>query len=225
MVLGSTAIGAAFGAVVPAPLHPIDRVYPLVTFDSAEGEPSAEDWAKAYPGESFFANGVMEAQDARTVFRMLADKDRLYVRIACAAPAADDMNDSVEFYVTQSGRPDFPCIAVILYEDGEETVGLVRRARTWWIAPEIFPLDETVIPREARATETGWEVSFSLPFDELDIPREGFRFNIARGRGLAGVRGTRFAWCDLGGRMHCTSNQFNLYATAMPADEDRKSVV
>jgi len=219
VVLGWAAADGAIGEVAPALVHPIERVYPLVSMDAANRTPSAEDWARAFPGEKFFANGVMEPEDARTVFRMLAGRERLYVRVECVRPEAGNKRGSVEFYVTQSGKPDFPCVAVVVKEGGENLVGLVRRARTWWIAPEAFPLNETVIPRKVSAMKDGWKLDFSLPFEELDIPREGFRFNVVRGQGLVGIAGERFAWCDLGGRMHCTSNQFDLYATGMPADK------
>jgi len=213
VILGWAVTALALDEAAPAFVYPVERVYPLTAIN-ADGGPSAEDWAKAFPGEQFFSKGIIEKEGTRTVYRMVEGKDRLYVRVECASRGTGEDKESVEFYVTQSGKPDFPCVAVTVKEDGTGIIGLARRAHTWWIRPQVFPLDESVIPREVAATENGWTLEFSLPFDELDIPREGFRFNVVH----ALADGERFAWCDLGGKAG-PSNQFDVYARAISAEK------
>jgi len=54
-------------------IYPVDRVYPLVQVEVVpqDGQPSAEDWSKAFPGQGFFISGRIEKEGHRSTFRML----------------------------------------------------------------------------------------------------------------------------------------------------------
>jgi hypothetical protein len=132
--------------------------------------------------------------------------------VECSSPAARTSGESLQLYLTQSSKPEFPYVVIEVGPEGKCSVGMVARPHTRWAQPPLVPAAADGTQCQVTTTPERWQVALSLPLRALGIPAEGFYFNLVRRQ----ADRSAYAWCDLFGG---PPSQVEAFARALPVDD------